>query len=46
MTMFPGLARLDTNSLLGQSTLGWITFLVLWALQVVIVSYGMRMIRR
>ncbi|MCF2434686.1 cytosine permease [Streptomyces thinghirensis] len=46
VAMFPGLARLDTNSLLGQSTLGWITFLVLWALQVVIVSYGMQMIRR
>ncbi|WP_217254981.1 NCS1 family nucleobase:cation symporter-1 [Streptomyces sp. AC602_WCS936] len=46
VAMFPDLARLDTNSLLGQSTLGWITFLVLWAVQVVIVSYGMQMIRR
>ena len=46
VTMFPGLRRFDGNSLLGQSTLGWITFLALWALQVVIVSYGMRMIRR
>ncbi|MEU2081040.1 NCS1 family nucleobase:cation symporter-1 [Streptomyces albus] len=44
--MFPGLRALDTNSVLGQSTLGWITFLALWALQVVIVSYGMQMIRR
>ncbi|KPC96355.1 NCS1 family nucleobase:cation symporter-1 [Streptomyces sp. NRRL F-6602] len=44
--MFPSLRALDTNSVLGQSTLGWITFLALWALQVVIVSYGMQMIRR
>ncbi|MFF8285307.1 NCS1 family nucleobase:cation symporter-1 [Streptomyces albus] len=44
--MFPGLRALDTNSVLGQSTLGWITFLALWTLQVVIVSYGMQMIRR
>ncbi|MEU2607504.1 NCS1 family nucleobase:cation symporter-1 [Streptomyces albus] len=44
--MFSGLRALDTNSVLGQSTLGWITFLALWALQVVIVSYGMQMIRR
>ncbi|MFB7211326.1 NCS1 family nucleobase:cation symporter-1 [Streptomyces sp. NPDC056255] len=46
VTMFPGLKSLDTKSILGQSTLGWITFLVLWALQVLIVSYGMQMIRR
>ncbi|GAA2613708.1 hypothetical protein GCM10009863_29300 [Streptomyces axinellae] len=31
VTMFPGLRRIDGNSLLGQSTLGWITFLALWA---------------
>lgn len=46
LAMFPGLRALDHNSVLGQSTLGWITFLVLWALQVVIASYGMQMIRR
>ncbi|MFF3782054.1 NCS1 family nucleobase:cation symporter-1 [Streptomyces sp. NPDC001933] len=46
VTMFPGIKSLDTNSILGQSTLGWITFLALWALQVLIVSYGMQMIRR
>ncbi|MGW8375596.1 NCS1 family nucleobase:cation symporter-1 [Streptomyces sp. ODS28] len=44
--MFPGLASLDGNSLLGLSTLGWITFLALWALQVLLVSYGMHVIRR
>nr|BFD86628.1 NCS1 family nucleobase:cation symporter-1 [Streptomyces sp. Xyl84] len=46
VAMFPGLSRLDTHSLLGQSALGWITFLALWGLQVLIVSYGMQMIRR
>ncbi|HCA88142.1 MAG TPA: nitrate reductase [Streptomyces sp.] len=46
VAMFPGLRALDSDSLLGQSTLGWITFLALWALQVLIVSYGMQMIRR
>ncbi|MGP3977104.1 NCS1 family nucleobase:cation symporter-1 [Streptomyces sp. 8N114] len=46
VAMFPGLRRMDANSLLGQSTLGWLTFLVLWALQILIVSYGMQMIRR
>ncbi|MFF5255889.1 NCS1 family nucleobase:cation symporter-1 [Streptomyces leeuwenhoekii] len=46
VAMFPGLNRLDANSLLGQSTLGWITFMTLWGLQVLIVSYGMQMIRR
>ncbi|MEU2723917.1 NCS1 family nucleobase:cation symporter-1 [Streptomyces smyrnaeus] len=46
VAMFPGLSRLEGNSVLGQSTLGWITFLALWAVQVLIVSYGMQMIRR
>ncbi|MEW2295859.1 NCS1 family nucleobase:cation symporter-1 [Streptomyces sp. NPDC006743] len=46
VAMFPALSRLDTYSLLGQSALGWITFLALWGLQVLIVSYGMQMIRR
>ncbi|MFD3947562.1 NCS1 family nucleobase:cation symporter-1 [Streptomyces sp. NPDC058579] len=46
LALFPGLRGLDTNSFLGQSTLGWITFLSLWALQLLIVSYGMQMIRR
>lgn len=46
VAMFPGLSGMDKNSLLGQSTLGWLTFIVLWALQIVIVSYGMQMIRR
>lgn len=42
----PPLENLDNNSILGLSTLGWITFLVLWAVQLTIVSFGMDMIRR
>ncbi|MET9497624.1 NCS1 family nucleobase:cation symporter-1 [Streptomyces sp. NPDC006552] len=42
----PGAASLDHNSVLGLSTLGWITFLALWLVQVVIVSYGMELIRK
>ncbi|MFJ8952725.1 NCS1 family nucleobase:cation symporter-1 [Streptomyces sp. NPDC102381] len=42
----PGAASLDHNSILGLSTLGWITFLTLWVIQVVIVSYGMELIRK
>ncbi|MGH4031123.1 NCS1 family nucleobase:cation symporter-1 [Actinomycetota bacterium Odt1-20B] len=42
----PGLSSLDDNSVLGLSTLGWITFLALWAVQVLIVSYGMELIRK
>ncbi|MEU6661880.1 NCS1 family nucleobase:cation symporter-1 [Streptomyces sp. NPDC046821] len=44
--LFPGLRSLDENSFLGLSTLGWATFLTLWVVQVVIVSYGMELIRK
>lgn len=46
VALFPSLASLDGNNVLGLSTLGWLTFFVLWVIQVVIVSYGMDMIRR
>nr|WP_306919661.1 MULTISPECIES: NCS1 family nucleobase:cation symporter-1 [unclassified Arthrobacter] len=42
----PSLAALDGDSILGLSTLGWISFAVLWVVQLVIVSYGMEMIRK
>lgn len=42
----PGLAPLDRNSVLGLSTLGWITFGALWLIQAYIVQHGMDMIRR
>ncbi|WP_327351891.1 NCS1 family nucleobase:cation symporter-1 [Streptomyces sp. NBC_01304] len=44
--LFPGLASLDETSVLGLSVLGWISFLVLWAVQVLIVSFGMDLIRK
>ncbi|WP_125612729.1 NCS1 family nucleobase:cation symporter-1 [Specibacter cremeus] len=46
IAMVPGLKNLDHDSILGLSTLGWITFLFLWIVQVVIVRYGMDMIRK
>ncbi|MGW0895084.1 NCS1 family nucleobase:cation symporter-1 [Saccharopolyspora sp. NPDC002578] len=46
VAMFPALGGLQDRSVLGLSLLGWITFLVLWAVQVLIVSYGMHVIRR
>lgn len=46
VAMFPGLRTLQNQYVLGLSTLGWITFLALWVVQVVIVSYGMHMIRK
>jgi nucleobase:cation symporter-1, NCS1 family len=41
----PGLAHLDHNSILGLSTLGWLTFAVLWLVQTYMVRHGMEMIR-
>lgn len=46
VALAPSAATLDSNSFLGLSTLGWISFLGLWVIQVVIVSYGMEMIRK
>lgn len=46
VALVPAAAGLDRNSVLGLSTLGWITFLALWGVQLLIVSYGMEMIRR
>lgn len=46
VAMFPALRPLQNQFVLGLSALGWITFLALWALQIVIVSYGMHMIRK
>ncbi len=46
IAIFPSLDSLDSNSILGLSTLGWLTFVALWIIQVIIVSYGMEMIRK
>ncbi|UTT69024.1 NCS1 family nucleobase:cation symporter-1 [Arthrobacter sp. DNA4] len=46
VAMFPALADLDKDSILGLSTLGWMAFVTLWVVQLVIVSFGMEMIRK
>lgn len=46
IAVFPGLASLDADNILGLSTLGWFAFISLWIVQVIIVSYGMEMIRK
>ncbi|MDR4534515.1 NCS1 family nucleobase:cation symporter-1 [Glutamicibacter sp. PS] len=42
----PGAATLQETSFLGLNLLGWICFVVLWIIQLIIVSYGMEMIRK
>lgn len=42
----PGLADYDHNSVLGLSTLGWISFMVMWLLQAVLLTRGMEFIRK
>ncbi|MDN5762591.1 MAG: NCS1 family nucleobase:cation symporter-1 [Microlunatus sp.] len=46
IALWPSLQSLDTNDILGLSTLGWLSFIGLWILQVIIVSYGMDLIRK
>lgn len=46
LALVPVWAPLDRNSILGLSTLGWISFGSLWVIQVIIVSFGMEMIRK
>jgi nucleobase:cation symporter-1, NCS1 family len=42
----PGLESLDTGGLLGQTRLGWISFLVMWGAQAVLLTRGMEFIRK
>ena len=46
IALFPSLQSLDENSFLGLSTLGWLSFVTLWIIQLIIVSYGLDSIRR
>ena len=46
VAVFPSLHELDKSLILGLSALGWLTFIALWIVQVIIVSYGMDMIRK
>lgn len=46
VAMYPPMRALEDQSVLGLPLLGWITFLSLWVVQVLIVSYGMHVIRK
>ncbi|WP_313451015.1 NCS1 family nucleobase:cation symporter-1 [Brevibacterium casei] len=46
LTFLPGLQSWAEVEFLGLSGLGWFSFTLLWIVQVIIVSYGMEMIRR
>lgn len=42
----PALSPLENTSFLGLSILGWIAFMALWVVQIIIVSMGMGMVRK
>ncbi|MBK1819582.1 NCS1 family nucleobase:cation symporter-1 [Burkholderia orbicola] len=44
--IWPGLAAFDQNAIFGLSTLGWITFVAIWLMQIGILTYGMEMVRK
>lgn len=46
LTFLPGLQTWADVSFLGLDGLGWFSFTLLWIIQVIIVSYGMEMIRK
>jgi NCS1 family nucleobase:cation symporter-1 len=46
LRVFPGLTPLTKVDFLGLSYLGWICFLIIWALQLIILSRGMETVRR
>lgn len=46
IALWPSAAALDETTFLGLSPLGWISFVALWILQVLIVIRGMEMIRK
>lgn len=46
LAMAPGLQSLADQNLLGLSVLGWISFSILWVVQVIIACYGMESIRK
>lgn len=44
--VWPQVAAYDQDSLLGLSSLGWVCFVAIWLVQLVILAYGMEMVRR
>ena len=46
VAVHPGFAAYDHDSILGLSSLGWVCFVAIWLVQLVILAYGMEMVRR
>lgn len=46
LAIFPGLEPLTHGDFLGQSPLGWMAFILMWALQLVLLRNGMETIRK
>ena len=46
LKIWPELKGLTENNFLGESTLGWLAFLLMWALQLLLLRNGMETIRR
>jgi NCS1 family nucleobase:cation symporter-1 len=46
LRIWPGLAGLTHNNFLGESTLGWLAFLLMWTLQLLLLRNGMETIRK
>jgi NCS1 family nucleobase:cation symporter-1 len=46
LQLWPELKGLTGNNILGESTLGWLGFLLMWALQLFLLRHGMETIRR
>ncbi|AXA25999.1 NCS1 family nucleobase:cation symporter-1 [Pseudomonas putida] len=44
--VWPQVAAYDHDSILGLSSLGWVCFVAIWIVQLVILAYGMEMVRR
>ncbi|WP_322074584.1 NCS1 family nucleobase:cation symporter-1 [Burkholderia cepacia] len=44
--IWPGLAAFDQDAIFGLSTLGWVTFVAIWLVQIGILTYGMEMVRK
>ncbi|MFJ3447925.1 NCS1 family nucleobase:cation symporter-1 [Pseudomonas sichuanensis] len=44
--VWPQVAAYDHDSILGLSSLGWVCFVSIWLVQLVILAYGMEMVRR
>ena len=46
LKVWPGLASLTEGGFVGLSPLGWISFLVIWAAQLLLIRHGMETVRR